>query len=164
MRNLRVPLLFMVGLLYGACAIADTELPLQKAGLWETRSQQAMMGQAQDVVAKTCLSDDVQRRMKAIADGVNKQNRCAATTTRPAVNTYVTESRCTGGFLAGSATKTTIVYESDNLIHQEIRTRQGSTDSVAKQDSRFLGSCPADMKPGDTVLSNGMKINLASPR
>jgi len=163
MRNLLISFLVMGGLSYGAAAIADTELPSQKAGLWETRSQQTIMGQTRDAVTKSCLSDAAQKQMKSMADGMNKQNQCTATITHPSANTYVTESRCTGGFLAGSVIRTTTVYESDSVIHQEIHTQKGSTDSVARQDSRYLGSCPADMKPGDTVLSNGMKVNVLSP-
>ena len=163
MPSLLMSFLVIGGLSYGAVAMADTELPLQKPGLWETRSQQTIMGQAQDAVAKSCLSNEVQKQMKSMADGMNKQNQCTGKIAHPSANTYVTESRCTGGFLAGSVIRTTTVYESDSVIHQEIHTQKGSTDSVAKQDSRYLGSCPADMKPGDTVLSNGMKVNVVSP-
>jgi hypothetical protein len=163
MPSLLMSFLVIGGLSYGAVAMADTELPFQKAGLWETRSQQTIMGKTHDAVSKSCLSNEVQKQMKSMADGMNKQNMCTATTTHPSANTYVTESRCTGGLLTGSVIRTTTVYESDSVIHQEIHTQNGSTDSVARQDSRHLGSCPADMKPGDTVLSNGMKVNLASP-
>jgi len=163
MRSLLMSFLVMGGLSYGAVAMADTELPLQKAGLWETRSQQTIMGQTHDAVSKSCLSNEVQKQMKFMADGMSKQNQCTATITHPSANTYVTESRCTGGLLAGSVIRTTTVYESDAVIHQDIHTQKGSTDSVARQDSRYLGSCPADMKPGDTVLSNGMKVNIVSP-
>ena len=163
MLNQPMALTVVAAFLYGAVAMADTELPLQKAGLWETRSQRTIMGQMHDSVSKSCLSDEVQKQMKSMAEGMNKQNQCTATITHPSANTYVTESRCTGGILAGSVTKTTAVYESESVIHQEIHTQKGSTDSVTKQDSRYIGSCPADMKPGDTVLSNGMKVNLVSP-
>jgi hypothetical protein len=160
-RNLSISFALIGALSYAALATAD-ELPLQKAGLWETHSQQTMMGHTHEAVSKSCLTSDVQKQMKSMAEGVNKQNQCTPTITHPSANTYVTESRCTGGMLAGTVIKTTTVYQGDS-VHQEVHTQRGSLDVMAKQDSRYLGSCPADMKPGDTVLSNGMKINVLSP-
>lgn len=163
MRKAPLPFVLTGALLCGGVATADTELPLQKAGLWETHSQQTMMGHTHDAVSKSCLSNDVQKQMKSMADGMNKQNQCVSTITHPSANTFVTESHCTGGMLAGTLIRTTTVYESATALHQEVHTQKGSMDALMKQDSRYLGSCPADMKPGDTVLSNGMKINVVSP-
>ncbi len=140
-------------------AQADVELPLQKPGLWETHMQQTLMGQRHDIVSKACLTSEVQKKMRSMSEGIRKQSQCTVTTTRPTPNTYVTESRCTKGRLAGSATRTTTTYTSDGAFHQEVHT-QGS-DAVMAVDSHYLGSCPSDMAPGDTVV-NGMKMNILS--
>jgi hypothetical protein len=36
----------------------------------------------------------------------------------------------------------------------------GKTESNSTQTGKWLGACPADMKPGDMLSPNGVKINL----
>jgi hypothetical protein len=40
--------------------------------------------------------------------------------------------------------------------------KSGDSESVTIIDSRYLGSCPADMKPGDTVMADGTKMSLGA--
>lgn len=159
MSRILTSLIVLTGSATFTLARADVQLPLQKPGLWETHMQQTLMGRKQDVVSKACLTSEVQQKMRAMSEGLRKESECTVTTTHPAPNIYVTESRCTKGRLAGSVTRTTTTYTSDGAFHQEVHT-QGS-DSVMALDSRYLGSCPADMAPGDTVV-NGMKMNILS--
>jgi hypothetical protein len=163
MSRILTSLVTLSGLSAFILARADVELPLQKPGLWETHVQRTIMGRKQDTVAKVCMTNDVQKKVRAMADNINKQDACTASTTRTAPNTYVTERRCTTGLLAGSVIRSTMTFASDGVIHGEVHTQRGSMDSVTVQDSRYLGSCPSDMAPGDSVLDNGMKTNLLSP-
>jgi hypothetical protein len=36
----------------------------------------------------------------------------------------------------------------------------GKSERTTISDSKWLGPCPADMKPGDVVMANGMKMNI----
>lgn len=36
----------------------------------------------------------------------------------------------------------------------------GKTESNSTQTGKWVGACPADMKPGDVLSPNGVKINL----
>jgi len=41
-----------------------------------------------------------------------------------------------------------------------VTTPQSQTVTII--DDRFVGSCPADMKPGDAVMGDGKKMNLGA--
>jgi hypothetical protein len=36
----------------------------------------------------------------------------------------------------------------------------GKSDSTTTQQAKWIGACPPDMRPGDLVTGNGVKINL----
>ena len=36
----------------------------------------------------------------------------------------------------------------------------GRNESSMTQEAKWAGACPADMKPGDMIGPNGMKMNL----
>ena len=58
--------------------------------------------------------------------------------------------------------KPTMIYKGDSSYHME-QHMTGTSESVTIIDESYLGSCPADMKPGDVVMANGTKMNLGAP-
>lgn len=48
-------------------------------------------------------------------------------------------------------------------VHLETHTAAGQTETTTIVDQRYVGSCPADVKPGDLILPGGMKMNIVSP-
>jgi len=139
---------------------AEPQLPLMKEGLWESRSQQVIQGSKRELVSKICQSHEFEKSMKQAAEAMRQKNQCVQTVSQPAPNTYVSESRCSQGLLAGSVTRSTVVYQSDTSVHMENHTVKDHVETSSTIDSRYLGACPADMKPGDTVMADGTKINV----
>jgi hypothetical protein len=72
--------------------------------------------------------------------------------TQPSANTYVEESRCAKGPNAGSVTKVIYTYQGDTASHTEMHMNVGNAETVMIIDAKYLGSCPAGMKPGDLII------------
>jgi hypothetical protein len=49
-------------------------------------------------------------------------------------------------------------YQGDTASHTEMHTNDGKSETVTTMDAKYLGSCPAGMKPGDAVMPDGKKI------
>jgi hypothetical protein len=65
---------------------------------------------------------------------------------------YVEESRCAKGPNAGSITKIVYTYQGDTASHNEMHMNVGKAETVMIMDAKYLGSCPAGMKPGDLIM------------
>ncbi len=142
---------------------AEPQLPLMKEGLWESHTQRNAPGRKSESDSKICQTHDVEKAMRAQADQMMQAGHCTAVVTRPAPGTYVTESHCDKGLLAGTVTKTITVFQSETAVHLETHSTAGQTETTTIIDQRYVGSCPADMKPGDVIMPGGMKMNLVSP-
>jgi hypothetical protein len=95
--------------------------------------------------------------MQATGEELSKKNECTSSVTQPSANTYVEESRCAKGPNAGSVTKVIYTYQGDTSSHTEMHmTLLGKTETVMLIDAKYLGSCPAGMKPGDLIIDGKM--------
>ena len=83
---------------------------------------------------------------------LRKKNECTSDVTQPSANTYVEESRCAKGPNAGSVTKVIYTYQGDTASHTEMHMNVGNAETVMIIDAKYLGSCPAGMKPGDLII------------
>jgi hypothetical protein len=127
--------------------------PPTKEGLWETHSTQTQQGKTiSDRSVKMCQSRKLTESMQSSAEELRKRNECTSSVTRPSSNTYVEESRCAKGPNAGSVTKVIYMYQGDTASHTEMRMNVGKSESVMILDAKYLGSCPAGMKPGDLIM------------
>jgi Protein of unknown function (DUF3617) len=146
-----------------ATAAQADDFPARKAGLWEVTMQLAT-AQHRPMTSKLCIdaaSDTAMQKAALENAGVT----CAKRDIVRAGQTVTVDSICT----VGQSTLTThmaMLFESDTLYHMETQSHfepplaAGHADSTMKQDGKWVGPCPADMKPGDIVMFNGMKINV----
>ncbi|MGO8830814.1 MAG: DUF3617 domain-containing protein [Steroidobacteraceae bacterium] len=134
-----------------------------KDGLWETHSTQTQQGKTVfDTSAKMCRSKELTKSMQSSGEEFRKKNACTSTVTQPSPNTYAEESRCAKGPNAGSVTKIIYTYQGDTASHTEMHMNDGKTETVMVIDAKYLGSCPAGMKPGDVIMPDGKKISGGS--
>lgn len=156
------PVLF-VAVLSASIGIAGADEftpPPMKDGLWETHSSQTQQGKAVfDTSVKMCQSKELTKSMQSNGQELRKKNKCTSAVTQPSPNTYVEESRCAEGPSAGSVTKVIYTYQADTASHVEMHLNAGKSETVMIMDSKYLGSCPAGMKPGDVVMADGEKIS-----
>jgi hypothetical protein len=127
--------------------------PPTKEGLWETHSTRTQQGKAaSDSSVKMCQSKELTKSMQSNGEELRKKNECTSTVTQPSTNTYVEESRCAKGPNAGSVTKVVYTFQGDTASHTEMHMNVGKSEIVMIMDAKYLGSCPAGMKPGDLIM------------
>lgn len=151
---------FKPALLFGALLICSGiaqadgfKPPPTREGLWETHSTHTQQGKTVfDKTIKMCQSNESTQSMQARAEEMRKQNECTSNVTQPSTGTYVEESRCAKGPNAGSVTKVVYTYQGDTASHTEMRMNIGKSESAMIIDAKYVGSCPAGMKPGDLVI------------
>lgn len=144
-------------------SVADTDLPKRKPGLWETTvSMPSMPGGAMPAV-KMCID----AKTDDLVGGPNGAGRkhCEKVDIRRDGARYVIDSVCSFG---NTRTRTTGWFEGsfDSDYRGEMDTvydppMQDMKSSKVLISGRWLGACPADMKPGDLLLPNGVKVNPA---
>jgi hypothetical protein len=146
----------LVALLPAWIGIAEADgikPPPTKDGLWETHSTQTQQGKTVfDRSVKMCQSKETTKSMQSNGEELRKKNECTSNVTRPSANTYVEESRCAKGPNAGSVTQVVYTYQGDTASHTEMHMNVGKSETVMIIDAKYLGSCPAGMKPGDLMI------------
>ena len=162
---MRVSVTFGIAAVMASIGIAgaqDFTPPPMKDGLWETHSIESKQGKTLfETTVKMCQTQDLTKSMQANGEELRKKNECKSTVSHPSANSYVEESRCAKGPNAGSATKVLYSYQADVSSHTEMRMNVGADETVMVMDTKYLGSCPADMKPGDMLMSDGKKISAS---
>ena len=159
-------LVLVAGLLIAAPAGA-VDLPTRKAGLWEltmdfhnTRLPQQTMRQ--------CTDADSDRLMNLNFAGSNEQ-ACSKKDIVPSGTGYVVDSTCNfGGMTTTSHAVVTGSFDSAYSV-DVTSTREGGrpvpglpahVESHMTITAKWLGPCAAGERPGDVIMSNGMKMNV----
>jgi hypothetical protein len=127
--------------------------PPTKDGLWETHSSQIQQGKTVfDGSVKMCQSKELLKSTQSSGEELRKKNECTSRVTQTSTNTYVEEGRCAKGVNAGSVTKVVSTYQGNTASHTEMHMTAGKSETVMIVDAKYLGSCPAGMKPGDLIM------------
>jgi hypothetical protein len=159
MRILLTSTAAIAALLTGTVGAGDIQPPFTKEGLWEATTSQTVMGKTIKVTMKVCQNHESQQKERDFSMQLRQKDQCTYTTTQPTPGTYVVESKCTTGPRAGDSSKSTMTFQGDTAYHLEVHmTRSSGAESTMVGDSKYVGSCPANMKPGDTVTADGQKI------
>jgi hypothetical protein len=154
--EMKCKLAFLVAVLAAWIGVVEADgikPPPTKEGLWETHSTQTQQGKTVfDKSVKMCQSNETTKSMQSSGEELRKKNECTSNVTQPSTNTYVEESRCAKGPNAGTVTKVVYTYQGDTASHTEMHMNVGKSETVMIIDAKYLGSCPAGMKPGDLMI------------
>ena len=145
-----------------ASAAVAGDFPARKPGLWEM-SITGVGSTARPIKAKICLD-------QATADALIGQGTaqakamCSKREVHFSGNTGTADSVCK---IAGS-TQTShadFVFDGDTAYHVTTRSHydpplRGKSESSMKSDARWVGACPADMKPGDMITPTGARMHI----
>jgi hypothetical protein len=158
-----------VSLVFGIAAVAaslelagadEFKPPPMKDGLWEAHSTQTQQGKTVfDTSTKMCQSKELTKSTESMGEELRKRDQCTSTVTQTSANSFAEESHCAKGSNAGSVTKTVYTYQGDTASHMEMHLQNGKSETVMIMDMKYLGSCPADMKPGDVIMPDGKKFS-----
>ncbi len=160
---MKIQFVFHVAVLSASISLAgadELKPPPTKEGLWETHGTHTQEGKTvADPAVKMCQSNDTTQSMQAKGEELRKRNECTSHVTRPSPNTYVEESSCVKGPNAGSVTKVVYTHQGDTASHTEMHMNSGKSETVVIIDAKYLGACPAGMKPGDLMMEDGKIIS-----
>ena len=136
-------------------ALADTPVPHQKLGLWQT----SMKMEGQDFSSQSCVDAASEAQMNAFSAQLRSKKCKSSQVTHNMDGSWTSSSTCE--FTPGQTrtTKATITGDFNSkftiVVHAD---RPGEKDTT--MTSTWLGACKPGMRGGDVVMSNGMKMNM----
>jgi Protein of unknown function (DUF3617) len=151
--NTRIIVLLLSGCALCHGASAD-DLPARKAGLWQlTRSPPRP--EYPPTVQKICLDAATDALLYKAGTAWGRQ-ACSKLDIHRSGSAVEVNSVCKMG-ASQATTRDVTTLSGDSAYHEDIAVHfdppVGKTsDSTTKQDAKWIGACPADMKPGDIVI------------
>jgi len=137
-----------------------SDMPARKPGLWEVSMHMDAVN-APTEVTKLCLDAATDAAMQGLAP---TSSNCGKKEMRRDGDVVTSDSVCKfGGTEMTSHAVAT--FSGDTAYHVEITTQynppmKGRGESTITQDAKWVGACPADMRPGDVIAPNGMRMNM----
>jgi hypothetical protein len=143
----------------GSAGAQGYKPPPLKDGLWEAQSVQSVAGKSSNpMTIKMCQTKELMQSSQALSDQLRKTNECTSTIVQQSGNTVVEESRCAKGPNAGEVTKVVYSHVGDTASHVEVHSHRAGAEDVTIMDMKYLGSCPAGVKPGDLIMPDGKVV------
>jgi hypothetical protein len=143
------------------------DLPARKAGLWELK----MIFEGRNLpaqVMKHCTDAATDKLMNANFGGSNEQ-ACSKQDMKTSGGTITIDSVCKFGE-ATTSSHAVITGSFDSAYTMKVAsTRQGGlavpgvapgAETHMTIEGKWTGPCAAGQKPGDVIMSNGMKMNV----
>jgi hypothetical protein len=140
----------------GVTAASAAELPQRKAGLWDLSIETAA---GHTVSMKQCVDAKTDAALQAMG-GAMSQRACSKRDIQRSGNTITIDSVCA---IAGKTrTGHTVITGSFESAYTMVLTSQGGgmPTLTTTLTAKWTGPCAADQKPGDTIMANGMKMNI----
>jgi hypothetical protein len=160
---MRMQFAIAVAVLFAASATSalSAEFPARRAGLWDvTVNMESMKIPAR--TNKMCIDAVTDAKLMKLGMA-SKDANCTAMNVSGMGSVRTVDSIC---HLNGGEQKNHVVmtYSGDAAYHVDMQSQfsppiAGHSRSHIVQDGKWIGPCPAGMKPGDMMI-NGMKINM----
>ena len=161
----------LVSYALGACLLVvvlvpeavAVELPVRKAGLWEMKMLRTG-GPAPEMTMQHCTDETTDSAMSSSFSPAAK-DMCSKNDIRKTATGYVTDSVCNvAGVTMTSHSEITGDFNSAYTVKATSQSQGGPPgmprDSTTTIEAKWLGACKPDQKPGDMIMSNGMKMNI----
>jgi hypothetical protein len=138
------------------------ELPMRRAGLWETK----MLNTGSPIPSmkvQHCIDEATDKQMSTAFSPISKEV-CSRIDVRQTATGYATDSTCT--VEAASMTSHSDIIGDFNSAYRVRTVSQGKAGSAGAShgstttiEAKWLGACKPGQKPGDTVMPGGIKLN-----
>ncbi|WP_198017229.1 DUF3617 domain-containing protein [Methylocapsa acidiphila] len=142
-------------------SLAD-ELPARRPGLWEIVDDAANpLGPAR--TARVCIDAATEPLLNNV-NAITRKSHCSETKAKTSGNVLRLETIC--DFRNTRAiTRAAITIADVESFHIEAQSAYapplfGQREATRKQDGKWIGACPQDMRPGDIVADDAPKRNL----
>ena len=138
------------------------DLPKRKPGLWEMTIVSADSQRAA-ATSKVCIDAATDLELTRFGLGMTEQ-LCSKRELSVSGSTATIDTVCKIG-TSQQTSHSTIRYTGNSVYRTEIKAKYdppflGKSETTTIQEAKWTGPCPADMKPGDLITGNGMKVNL----
>ena len=149
-----------------AAALAGPTFPARKPGLWEMRSTEKSGGR-ESISVQQCADTATDKALQEYGLSQPKMNRkfCKEEMRNEAgkmlVHTEVckqSDTRMTRRIIISGDFNAAYRVESHTVYEPVPKSAPPNDDVVAEM--RWMGACPAGMKPGDMLMPGGMKMNV----
>jgi len=132
--------------------------PKFKEGLWEVHviNEEKPVGKKTDLIYRLCRDHAYDKAADAILKNLPG---CTTVIKDVGGGKFSSASNCVvNGTTVVSTAMTT--FTGTTASHSETTAKfvppvNGKTDETMTQDQRYIGSCPPDLKPGDTISPDG---------
>ena len=167
MRNLFTGLTFFAAAVLATGAAQALDLPARKPGLWDMTM--AFEGRnTSRHVSQHCIDAETDKLMSAFGNATTK-DMCSKMDMQKVGNTFVMDSVCKMG--PSTNTSRSVItgdFNSAYTVKLSSVTSGGPNLPGARPDgktemtmeARWTGACKGDQKPGDIIMSNGVKMNV----
>lgn len=144
------------GLLFATHAAAD-DTPARKPGLWEMKT--TIEGHGHAITVRQCIDASTDQMLQS-SRGPLAAQACPTREVKKSETGMTIESRCT--FNGKPASASAVVTGSFDSSYTMAVTADGKDLPATKMtmEGKWLGACTADQKPGDVIMSNGVKVNV----
>jgi hypothetical protein len=114
--------------------------------------------------SKYCIDAATEANLMNMGKGIMQQ-ACARHDLHVVGHTGTVDTVCTfGKYTQTSHTIFTFsgdtAYQSQTHSHMNPAMPYGGADHQSSIDAKWMGPCPPDMKPGDIVMANGMRMHM----
>jgi hypothetical protein len=158
MMTMRGVLGTLAGLLFWLTVPAlALDLPARKAGQWELKLS-FDNGAIPVQTLRQCIDAATDKLMKSDFGGPAQQSCQQQAVTRSGAALIVDSVCTTGG--GTSTTRSVVTGDFDSAYTMEITSKAGGDETHMTIAAKWLGPCAADQRPGDMIMSNGMKMNV----
>jgi hypothetical protein len=145
------------------CGVARADdFPPRKPGLWQI-DMSMPGGHMPPQQMKMCIDAATDAAMYKLGMSAS-QGMCDKPDITRSGSTVTVNSACKMGE-SHMNTHAITKFTGDTAYHTDASTKidppmAGRSESAVMQDATWVGQCPADMRPGDVVMGNGMKMNM----
>jgi hypothetical protein len=150
-----------------AASAAALDVPPRKPGLWDMK----MVFEGRNVPPHTsqhCVDAETDKLMSSFGNA-STRDMCSTMDTKKVGDTYVVDSVCKMGpstntshaVIAGDFNSAyTVKMSSVTSGGPKLPGTPPDGKSEITIEARWTGACKADQRPGDIIMSNGMKMNI----
>ncbi len=135
-------------------------MPSRKPGLWQVKTSIGSSNAPARVIQQ-CIDATTDRMLQSSA-GPFAPAMCPGRDVQRSENSITINSTCVIG--GKPATAHAVITGSFDGAYTMTVTSQSPDipggKMIMTMDAKWLGPCAADQKPGDIIMSNGMKINV----
>ena len=136
------------------------EAPKRKSGLWEIGRTDTERRPLQ-----WCVDEKTDNALNQLATGRHREN-CKIDTLHREGDAWIVDAVCSLGRGTSAKTHAVVTGKFDSQYKIESTSTldppiHGRTESKAVIEARWTGACKPDQQPGDVILADGRKVNIA---